>query len=384
MDTEKQKASVGDLITEASLNESYNAFEGILKKLKQPKKIFVYGAGGWGRSLCRLLGEYGIAVQAFFDKQADEIKRVDRTPVFSLDQYEGSEEEKKGALVIIAVRVEIQEAVGSLLTENGFVNWMSMNGIWHYGCWSSRQELFSLIKEKDKILCVSDFWSDSRSLNVYYSCIACYVTRQHNTTSRIDPDQYFPDDIKLQKGYANFIDCGAYTGDTLDALPVHVEKVNKIVAFEPDPENFKRLEANIAQSKSSLAESISLYPNGLWSSSQILFFDHAQGHNGHLSCSGSRTALKFVALDEVLLNWDPTFIKMDIEGAEVEAIKGAANIIRRYKPDLAISVYHEIGHLWQIPLLLSEINRDYRYYLRAHEHFNQEIVLYAVTKGKDS
>ena len=69
---------------------------------------------------------------------------------------------------------------------------------------------------------------------------------------------------------------------------------------------------------------------------------------------------------------------MDIEGAEIEAIKGARNTISKHKPDLAISVYHKIEHLWEIPLLIKSLKSNYKFYLRSHEHFNQETVLYAV------
>jgi hypothetical protein len=74
----------------------------------------------------------------------------------------------------------------------------------------------------------------------------------------------------------------------------------------------------------------------------------------------------------------PTFIKMDIEGAEIEAIHGSADIIQSDKPDLAISIYHKIEHLWRIPMLLKSLNRNYKFYLRSHEHYNQETILYAV------
>ena len=69
---------------------------------------------------------------------------------------------------------------------------------------------------------------------------------------------------------------------------------------------------------------------------------------------------------------------MDIEGAEIEAINGARQIISKHKPDLAISVYHKIEHLWEIPLLLNTLDNNYKFYLRSHEHFNQETILYAV------
>jgi hypothetical protein len=82
-------------------------------------------------------------------------------------------------------------------------------------------------------------------------------------------------------------------------------------------------------------------------------------------------------LDDVLSDFIPTFIKMDIEGAEYEALLGAKKMIQNYRPDLAISVYHSIIDFCRIPLLINGWNLGYKFYLRCHEVSNQEIVLYA-------
>ena len=71
----------------------------------------------------------------------------------------------------------------------------------------------------------------------------------------------------------------------------------------------------------------------------------------------------------------PTFIKMDIEGAEVNAIKGAKNTLMKYKPKLAISIYHKWSHRWEIPLMLKEIVPDYKFYLKK-SHPTAETVLF--------
>ena len=85
-----------------------------------------------------------------------------------------------------------------------------------------------------------------------------------------------------------------------------------------------------------------------------------------------------MALDDVLSKFIPTFIKMDIEGAEHEALLGTKNIIKNHRPDLAISVYHSIIDFCRIPLLIDSWNLGYKFYLRCHENFNQEIVMYAI------
>ena len=74
----------------------------------------------------------------------------------------------------------------------------------------------------------------------------------------------------------------------------------------------------------------------------------------------------------------PTFIKMDIEGAEKEAILGAENIIRIQKPKMAVSIYHKREDIWELPKLLLEMNPEYRFYLRHYSFRDAETVLYAV------
>ena len=83
-------------------------------------------------------------------------------------------------------------------------------------------------------------------------------------------------------------------------------------------------------------------------------------------------------LDDVLSDKDITFIKMDIEGAEVEALKGAENIIRNKKPKLAICLYHRTSDFWTIPEMLHKMNPNYKFGVMHHYKYNcWETVLYA-------
>ena len=73
-----------------------------------------------------------------------------------------------------------------------------------------------------------------------------------------------------------------------------------------------------------------------------------------------------------------TFIKMDVEGAEYQGILGARNMIAKYKPKLAICVYHKPEDIWELPQLIHEIRSDYVFYLRHYSFGDVETVLYAV------
>jgi len=82
-------------------------------------------------------------------------------------------------------------------------------------------------------------------------------------------------------------------------------------------------------------------------------------------------------LDNVLME-PPTYIKMDIEGAELEALWGARKLLKEHKPVLAICAYHTSDHLWEIPLLIHAIQPDYKLHLRRYAEGAWELVWYAI------
>ena len=92
--------------------------------------------------------------------------------------------------------------------------------------------------------------------------------------------------------------------------------------------------------------------------------------------------MESVPLDELLASASPTFIKMDIEGAEPNTLLGAAKIIADHAPVLAICLYHAQEHLWQIPLLIQSMRQDYNFFLRRYADECWEIVCYAVPKSR--
>ena len=84
-----------------------------------------------------------------------------------------------------------------------------------------------------------------------------------------------------------------------------------------------------------------------------------------------------IPIDGALRGLTPTFLKMDIEGMEPRALRGAAETIRAYHPQLAICVYHSLPHLWEIPLYIKSLYGGYRLFLRSYQYMGLETVVYA-------
>lgn len=118
-----------------------------------------------------------------------------------------------------------------------------------------------------------------------------------------------------------------------------------------------------------------LIPKGVWREAGELHFKIAE--RGSKILEGGEASIQVDSIDH-RIGIKPTYIKMDVEGAEYQALLGAKNTISAYKPKLAISVYHEPEDIWELPVLIHKLNCEYRFYLRHYSFFEVETVLYAV------
>ena len=190
---------------------------------------------------------------------------------------------------------------------------------------------------------------------------------------------YFPLDLCPLIDQEVFVDCGAYDGDTIRSFcKESKDSFAYIFGFEPDPANFIKL----SKSRSTLPrqESISLQRAAVGASSGTVTFSADGSAASHVG--GGDIVVDCVSLDETLSGAGPTYIKMDIEGAELDALTGARNIIERHSPVLAICSYHLQNHLWKVPLLIKSLNDRYRFFLRPHFLEGWDLVTYAIPKHR--
>jgi hypothetical protein len=110
---------------------------------------------------------------------------------------------------------------------------------------------------------------------------------------------------------------------------------------------------------------------------KILSFS-GQGEGSHIDSSGGGVKIAAAALDDVLGGVEINLLKLDVEGAEADALCGAQTIISQSKPVIALSAYHKPQDLWELPNLISSISPDYTFYFRQHYYNSFDIVLYAI------
>lgn len=185
--------------------------------------------------------------------------------------------------------------------------------------------------------------------------------------------QYFDKGFLFPSEHEVFIDGGALDGgDSLNFIHWCGGKYDAIYAFEPDRKNLGKL-YEAAEGKSNFV----ICPMGLWNKEKILRFSSGNAGNCAVSDVGD-TMIQVSSIDKILNGKPATYIKMDIEGSELEALKGAENTIRTYKPRLAICVYHKPEDIVKIPAYILRLNPDYKLYLRHYSYLDTETVLYAV------
>ncbi len=170
-----------------------------------------------------------------------------------------------------------------------------------------------------------------------------------------------------------FVDVGALDGETTKYFLEHFENGHAYV-LEPNPEQFQR-----ARERLGAYPQAELFPYGAYDENTRLMFDidAADVSSARISENGT-VSVEVRRLDDLLENRPVTFLKMDIEGSELAALRGAERIIREQRPKLAICVYHKPEDMWEIPSFILNCHPDYKLYLRHYSISYTETVLYAV------
>jgi len=188
---------------------------------------------------------------------------------------------------------------------------------------------------------------------------------------------YFHPDIILPQQLQNevFIDGGCYDFRTSQRFKEYCkENYENIIAFEPNPKQY-----TICEERAGLIKNATVYPYALWDNKAKLEFDNTRSSSAHISSQSESTMkIKAVKLDDILNGEKATFIKMDVEGAELNALKGAELTIREYRPKLAISIYHKPEDIWEIPGYILSLYSDYRLFIRHYSLIFSETILYAI------
>ena len=187
--------------------------------------------------------------------------------------------------------------------------------------------------------------------------------------------QYFDTDFMEYSNQEIFIDAGCYHLENTIELEKRC-KVKKVYAFEPDPDNYQ---VCLERKEQLGMEEVKVFQCGTWSEKTWLHFAVRGTDGTHITENREAISIPVAAIDETVEPDDKiTFIKMDVEGAELESLRGCKRTIKKYRPKLAICIYHRPEDMIQIPIYIKELVPEYRLYIRHHSNCAWETVLYAM------
>jgi len=348
-------------------------------------RLVLFGAGSLGRTALRCLLRDGIRPLAISDNNSS-LWGTDREGVPVLSPVEAAARFGADTAFFVTIwtdshryaesRTQLTSLGCNYVYPAASLRWKYSADLLPYFCQDLPHHVY---QEADRVRAAFQLWSDERSREEYLAQIRYRALGDWDCLSPPDPEpSYFPDSLFSLRPDEVFIDCGAYDGDTIrEVLHRRGDSFSKLLALEPDPHSFEVVLRYIASLPPAVSSRISAYPYAASSSRSRLRFNGTGEVTAAISTNGE-IVIEAVALDELLQDLTPTFVKMDIEGAEIEALEGARKSIADHHPILSICLYHRQSDLWRIPLLIHSIHSGYRHFLRAHETDGWQTVGYAV------
>lgn len=346
-------------------------------------KIVLYGAGSKGQECLLGLRSAGYSVVAFIDQVRGGM--IEDIPIFKPTDEAVRRLADAGCVAVVSVFNYTADplSIDDLLRGIGFqhvVGFAALRQVLDVGetYWLSVSQ--AMTPSPDVLAALWSRLEDPISRKTLAEAAALRKTLDVGMLRDLSlGDQYVPSGVPTPRSKLRFVDGGAFDGDTLRGLlSVGCEFVAS-AAFEPDAKNYQRLIAS-ELNKSSLGERLFL-PCGLGArSGQVRF--RSQGLSSSSIAQDGDAVVQVLSLDEALPDFAPSYVKLDIEGAEADAILGMANTLSRHRPAVAVCVYHKPRDLWEIPGLIDAVMPDAAFYLRAHAWSGFELVFYAVPREK--
>jgi FkbM family methyltransferase len=363
------------------IEREQSALDCLLRAAKN--KVVLFGAGNLGRRSLACLRRIGIEPLAITDRNSRLWGlEIDGCPVLS--PKDAAERYGRSAVFIVTIwnvkhwygttRQQLRDSGCLHVAPVSALHWRFADEFLPFFC----QDLpHNLYQQADQVVAAANLWADDKSCREYASQIRWRALGDWDWLIGPDAeDTYFPDNIFCLPADKAFVDCGASDGDTIQPFLTRSNgNFGSILAIEANTPSFLKLTAYISDLPPDIRQRISALHCAVGSKrGRVLFDDTAVA----VVSEGGTSSVECFPLDDLLEDTPSSYLKMDIEGAEYDALIGAQKAITRDRPVLAVCVYHTQNDIWRIPLLIHEMVPDYRFYLRLHEGDCWQTVAYAV------
>ncbi len=350
---------------------------------------WIYGAGGYGRRIAHAMKAYGMPCRGFIDRRGNgSSETCDELPLLGLNQFTRS----LGLNTVLVVGVmnenyDLQEIIDwsdkQSFSDIVFPPMLSnIIGKEADNYWMTNREI--TIDNLDAIDRADKLMADQTSSETLKALTRFRLTGDPKFHPPVDRAHiYAPPDLPNFKTPIVFVDGGAFEGESYFLLEHLGVKVEQWIAFEPDLQNLRGL---AEKARAAQCNRVMVFPCGLSNHFDDLIFESglATGSRFHSAntqsppAGGAFAVVRTVALDEILRGIVPHYIKLDIEGAESDALDGMKEILAQGQTRLAVSAYHKPQDLWCLIEKVAKICSSAKLYLRQHGYSGFDTVLYAI------
>lgn len=322
--------------------------------------------------------------------------------------------EKLGVVLCKKKKIEQYEGIIAMLHSSEYLKWLSEGIVINIMYNSAKLDELYEILEDDKskktfqwfiqyntILCFSNGKIAEKLVGYPTRSFKYYQMLENRTLSKVQEGIYKVNEYELEsevglisntwvnKQYSlkdicvpeegdYVIEGGSFQGETTVWLASCVKEEGRVFAFELDKRNIDLINRNIHRNH--FEDRVQIINKGLWDENTELYLEGNSFSTKCLEEGSSQNKAPVIQIDSYVKKNNikkVDFIKMDIEGAELKALKGAAKTIEQFKPKLAICVYHKPNDLMEIPFYIKSLVPEYKLYLSHKCTVWSETVLFA-------
>lgn len=340
--------------------------QSVWERLKECKKpIVLYGMGNGADKILDWCEANSVEVAGVF--ASDEFVRGQSFRGFTVERYDALKarlgEELLVVIAFASERAEVLERFAELAAEQEvlaphlplFDEEETVSMAWLTKYEQELQEVYELLADEQSRLVFSATLNYKLSGKIEY-LFEC-------TTHRVDDIRT----LLVPTADEVYMDLGAYNGDTIKELGGLTDwRWREVIAVEPDRRSCRKLRA-LAEELVQRGLSVEVHEAGIWSEAGELGFSDSGGRQSTF-IGGEKKSVPVTTIDAVAAGRSVTLIKMDVEGAEMQAIAGGRQTLEKFAPKLFVAAYHYDVDLFRLPLLLKELVPQYKIYLRKHPY----------------
>lgn len=369
------------------------------KPVQLPREnLVVYGLGGafhWFHEIFML--RLGYRPDYLVDRNAQEGASCEGIPIINdLPSRIEATQRHRYTIVVCTGKERSFEQIRAQRIDEGFEHIVWIHQLYEiHDPFGLSQDTFTHADagQADRIAAARTLFRDDLSLEIFDCFIETHRTKTPRTIPQSPPEeQYFPKDIDTEMPLGRLVFCGS-DGDDLRRLARKIKSpIESLISFEPDPSIYAKTSNHETLTSwmgdiSHVTRSLILSPCAVSATTSIRRFasanhpsiqrDHPTGFGSRLNPNGA-DMVQTITLDQALHGLEPTYICMDIEGEELNAVQGAKRIITAGRTRFAISAYHKVSHIWEIPNMIHSLNSNYQFFLRNYTGFCAETFLYMI------